>query len=79
MTQMAIVLAALALAIGRLLVEPSSPTIADVYKDAAHLFVGALFVMWKREVWPDTAALYKWIFIGLCVWEVAVAIVSRIF
>lgn len=62
-----------ALIIGRLFVHPSHPTIADVYKDVAHLFIGGLFVAWllQRQPWQ------KVLFWALCAWEVFVAIGSR--
>lgn len=68
-----LVLAVLRVVIG-LLVEPVSPTWVDVYKDAAHLFMGGLAVAWLYDG-------YKWqklLFWGLVVLEVVVAIGVRV-
>lgn len=55
-------------------IVPVTPTMFEVYKDVAHLYVGGLAVaMWTQK--------QKWqivLFIALCVLEVLVATISRI-
>lgn len=69
------ILAAIALAVGRLFVSPSpgKPSRVDVYKDFAHLFVGGLFVaaILQGHAWQ------WWMFGLLSAWEVFVAVGSR--
>lgn len=54
-------------------VPPTSPTWGDVYKDAAHLFMGGLVVC----AWRDGKKWQWLLFWSLNVVEVAVAILSR--
>lgn len=69
-----VILVGMLLMIGRLFVHPEHPTAADVYKDIAHIFIGGLFVAWRfqRHPWQ------KILFWALCLWEVFVAIGSRV-
>ena len=69
----AVILAVLRIYIGAT-VEPPKMDLVDVYKDAAHLFIGGLFVAWwiRRQAWQMV------VFVLLNVVEVAVAIWSRI-
>jgi len=68
-----IIAVAVALLIGRLFVHPGTPTRVDIYKDAAHLFVGGLFIAWRiqRNRWQ---AILFWL---MCAWEVFVSLGSR--
>lgn len=68
-----VLITAVALAIGRLFVSPGKPTKVDLYKDAAHLFMGGLFVaaMIQGHAWQ------WWTFGLMSAWEVFVAIGSR--
>lgn len=71
---------AVLLAVGRIYigftVEPESPSLVDLYKDLAHVFIGGLGVLWWqfRKIDP----LYGILFWGLNAVEVTVAILSRI-
>lgn len=68
-----IILIAVLLLIARVFIHPAAPTIAEVYKDAAHLFVGGLFVAWRiqKNKWQ------KYLFIIMCAWELLIASGSR--
>mgnify|MGYP003394990724 CR=1 FL=1 len=62
---------------GRLFVTPGEITLTGVYKAAAHLFIGGLFVACCREPRALQRA-QKWcLFAGLCGWELVIAICSR--
>jgi hypothetical protein len=68
----------LLLAVGRIWIgmnhAPESFQWLQVYKDAAHLFMGGLAVAW----WFNRHPWQWWLFWSLNVVEVAVAILSRI-
>jgi len=57
----------------RIFVHPGTPTLADVYKDIAHIFVGMMLagMLIQKLRWQKT------IFWMLCAWEVFIAIGSR--
>jgi len=64
---------AIVFAMLRLCVHPGKPDIVDLYKDVVHLFMGGLFVAAYRDCKP-----WQWWTFGLLsVWEIVVAIASR--
>lgn len=79
----AILLAVIRLWIG-LNIPPESFQWVEAYKDVAHLFMGGLGVAWWMHLESEEAEFEPalnwqfWLFVALCIIEVAVAIFSRL-